>query len=146
MRRSDLPDGYFHVFARGVCGIGPIFADDEDHDRFVALLWNTARRHAWTCHAFCLLSTHYHLVLEARRAQLSAGCEELHWRYAIQFNRKHGRFGHLFSERFTSRAIASETYLYDACSYVLLNPVKAGLCERTEDWPWSWSRYGLAAT
>jgi putative transposase len=131
------------VYARGVSGIGPIFVDDDDHETFIGLLWRTARAHAWKCHAFCVLSTHYHLVLEARRDRLSAGCERLNWGYAMRFNRKHDRFGHLFAERFSSRSIESETYLYDACAYVLLNPVQAGLCENTEDWPWSWSRYGL---
>jgi putative transposase len=144
-RRCDLPDGFFHVFARGVCGIGPIFCDTEDYETFVKLVWTAARRHAWDCHAFCVMGTHYHLVLEARRANLSRGCELLNGLYATYFNRKHERFGHLFSERFTSRLIESEDYLYDACVYVLLNPVKAGLCGRIEDWRWSWSRYGLAA-
>jgi putative transposase len=143
LRRSDLPDGFFHVYARGVCGIGPIFGDREDHETFFRFLRIAARRHAWKCHAFCVLSTHYHLVLAATRPQLSEGCEELNWNYATYFNRKHERFGHLFAERFSSRVIESEEYLYDACAYVLLNPVKAGLCSRTEDWPWSWSRYGL---
>ena len=77
LRRSDLPDGFFHIYARGVCGIGPIFVDDQDHQTFVRLLWIAARRHAWECHAFCMLSTHYHLVLRTRRVELWAGCEEL---------------------------------------------------------------------
>jgi putative transposase len=146
LRRSDLPDGFFHIYSRGVCGIGPIFDDDEDHETFIDLLWKSARRHCWGCHAYCVLSTHYQLVLEARRKALSAGCEQLNWHYAMYFNRKRGRFGHLFAERFSARSIESEEYPYDACDYVLLNPVKAGLCEQTEDWPWSWSRYGLGST
>jgi putative transposase len=144
-RRSDLPDRFFHIYARGVCGIGPIFHDDEDHETFIGLLSWTARRHAWECHAFCVLGTHYHVVLAARRKNLSRGCERLNWHYATYFNRKYGRFGHLFAERFSSRVIEDETYLFDVCAYVLLNPVKAGLCARTNEWPWSWSRHGLDA-
>jgi putative transposase len=145
-RRCDLPDGLFHIFARGVCGIRPIFGEDEERSTFVDLLWQTTRRHAWRCHAFCVLSTHYHVVVEARRTDLSSGCDWLNGTYATYFNRRHDRFGHLFAERFSSRVIEAEEYLYDACAYVLLNPVRAGLCARTEDWPWSWSRYGLPAT
>jgi putative transposase len=47
-----------------------------------------------------------------------------------------------FSERFSTRVIESEDYLFDACTYVLLNPIRAGLCDRVEEWPWSYSRYG----
>jgi putative transposase len=145
-RRCDLPDGFFHIFARGNCGIGPIFPDREERETFIELLWKAVDRHAWKCHAFCVLSTHYHVVLWARCADLSKGCNQLNAGYATYFNRKHERFGHLFAERFSSRVIESEEYLYEACAYVLLNPVRAGLCSRTEDWPWSWSRYGLHAT
>jgi putative transposase len=107
LRRSDLPDGFFHIYARGVCGIGPIFGDREDYETFFRFLSNATRRHAWQCHAVCVLNTHYHVVVYARRADLSAGCEELNWNYAVYFNRKHERFGHLFAERFSSRVIES---------------------------------------
>jgi putative transposase len=61
--------------------------------------------------------------------------------YARRFNARHGLFGHVFSERFSARVIDTEEYLFDACDYVLLNPVNAGLCERVEEWPWSYSRF-----
>jgi REP element-mobilizing transposase RayT len=91
------------------------------------------------------MTTHYHLVVGCRRPDLSRGVHRLNGRYAVDFNRRYGRFGHLFAERFSARLIESEDYLFDACAYVVLNPVKAGLCLRPEDWPWSYSRYGVAA-
>ena len=66
--------------------------------------------------------------------------------YATYFNRRHGRFGHVFAGRFSARVIENEQYLYDACAYVVLNPVKAGLCDKVEDWPWSYSSFGLDST
>ena len=54
--------------------------------------------------------------------------------------------GHVFAERFGVRVIDGEERVFETCAYVLLNPVKAGLCERVEDWPWSYSRYGLDVT
>jgi putative transposase len=141
--RSSLPDGFFHVAARGVAARCPIYRDDDDRRRFVALLRDAARKHDWTCHAFCLMGTHYHLVLDTLRVNLSGGLHRVNWLYALHFNERYGLFGHLFAERFTARSIESEEYLYDACAYVLLNPVKAGLCDRVEDWPWSYSRYGV---
>lgn len=143
--RSSLPDGFFHVIARGVFG-ARIWLDDADRHGFVHLLRLCARKHAWECHAFCLMSTHYHLVLEARCRDLSAGIQHLNGCHARGFNQRHGRYGALFAERFASRVIESEEYLYDACAYVLLNPVKAGLCDRSDEWPWSFSSFGLDAS
>ena len=144
VRRTSLPEGYFHVISRGVYGTD-VFRDSADRRRFLRLLEACEDRHGWTCHAFCLMTTHYHLVVETARVDLSRGVHRLNGRYAVAFNRRHGRFGHLFAERFTARVIESDAYLFDACSYVVLNPVHAGLCVRPEDWRWSYSRYGLAA-
>ena len=143
--RRSLPDGYFHVYARGAAG-GAVFVDDADRSVFLATIRLCEKRHAWACFAFTLLSTHYHLVLETTRPNLSAGLHRLNGHYARRFNKRHGRFGHVFAERFSSRSIETEQYLYDACEYVVLNPVKAGLCDRAEEWPWSYSRFGLSPT
>jgi REP element-mobilizing transposase RayT len=143
--RSHLPDGIYHVASRGVPET-PIFLSDADRHGFVRLLARTEAEHRWTCHAYCLMTTHYHLVIESTRRALSAGLRELNGRHARSFNRRHGRFGHLFAARFTCKVIDSDEYLFDACSYVMLNPVQAGLCDRFEDWSWSYSRFGLAST
>lgn len=144
VQRSALPDGYFHVTSRGIPERA-IYEDDADRQRFLELLRRTEGRYDWACHAYCLMTTHYHLVVSSARASLSAGLRDLNGRYARAFNRRHGRFGHLFSERFQARSIDSEEYLHDVSAYVLLNPVKAGLCDRIEEWPWSFSRLGLHA-
>ena len=141
--RSTLPDGYFHVCARGTAGGGPLFRDAEDCDTFLALAGSERRRRQWTCHAYCLMRTHYHLVLESRRETMSRGLQRLNGLYARYFNGKHHRFGHVFADRFSARVIEDESYLFDACTYVVLNPVKAGLCDRSGDWPWSYSSFGL---
>jgi putative transposase len=144
--RSSLPDGYFHVFSRGVARTRHVFEDADDRDLFVELAWRTAKRHSWDCFALCVLGTHYHAVVEARTKELSAGLQMLSWTYARAFNAKRGSFGHVFADRYSVRAIASEEYLYEVCSYVVLNPVRAGLCDRVEEWRWSYSAYGLTAS
>ena len=73
----------------------------------------------------------------------SRGLQRLHGVYAVRFNRRHGRFGHLFADDSHPAPSKSDEYLHDACGYVLLNPVKAGLCDRIEEWPWSYCRYDL---
>jgi putative transposase len=143
--RSSLPDGFFHVVARGVFG-ARLYLDDADRRDFIRLLDGCIETYRWECWAYCLMTTHYHLVLEARRKDLSDGVQRLNCCYARSFNGRHERYGALFAERFSARVVESEEYLYDACSYVLLNPVKAGLCDTVDQWPWSFSSFGLEAT
>ena len=142
--RTQLPDGVFHVTARGV-EQRPIFADEDDRRTFLALLADAIPRYRWRCYAFCLMGNHYHVVVEATRADLSAGFQWLNGRYGRLFNDRHRRSGHLFGSRFASWVVAEDTHLSAACAYVLENPVRAGLCARSEDWRWSGSRYGRLA-
>lgn len=139
--RGDLPDGAYHVTARGV-DRAYIFLDDLDRRSFLRLLAETVDRYGWQCHAFCLMGTHYHLVLESARAALSSGVQRLNGVYARRFNGRHSRTGHLFGERFWSTWIETEEHLHATCRYVLANPIRAGLSDEHGDWRWSGSRYG----
>ena len=139
--RSHLPDGGFHVFIRGV-NHEPIYVDDDDRILFLSQFAAVALRFEWDCYALCLMDTHYHGVLIAKREQLTAGMHRLNGGYAEDFNARYGRVGHLFGDRFVSRVIGDEGYLRTACAYVIANPVRAGLCERPADWRWTFSRYG----
>jgi REP element-mobilizing transposase RayT len=143
IRRTSLPDGYFHVFIRGVCCAAP-FPEPPDRTAALGMLFKAARRFEIEVEAACIMTTHYHAVVRAKCDSLSAAMQWFHSRYARAFNRRQGRFGHVFAERFQCRVIESEEYVYDACEYTVLNPVKAGLCDRIEDWPWSYSRYSVA--
>jgi putative transposase len=134
--RSQLTDGVFHATARAVFG-AQLFDDDLDRLDFLQLLRSTAARSDWRCHAHCLMGTHYHLVLSATRERLSDGMRRLNGAYARRFNKRHGRRGHLFDERFASFAIEDDRHLEAAVEYVLQNPVRAGLCDNASDWPWA---------
>jgi REP element-mobilizing transposase RayT len=81
--------------------------------------------------------TNYHLVLAATRPRLSDGMRRLNGDYARRFNKRHGRRGHLFDERFSSFAVEDERHLEAAIHYVLQNPVRAGLCDEARDWTWA---------
>ena len=134
--RTLLPDGIYHVTTRGVAR-GPIFVDDADRLAFLGLLASVVRLYAWRCHAFCLMTNHYHLIVETSRADLSDGLQRLNGRYAQEFNVRYSRSGHLFGGRFASWLIEEEDHLHAASEYVLGNPVRAGLCSRPEEWRWS---------
>ena len=143
--RTTLPDGYFHITARGVAQ-RPIYLDDDDYRLFLALAGATVRRYDWDVSAFCLMPNHFHIVVETTQEALSHGVQWLDGVYARSFNACHNRWGHLFGGRFRSWVVESEEHLYAACRYILENPVRAGLCERPEDWPWSGSRWGKRLT
>ena len=134
--RTDLPDGLFHVTARAVAGT-PLYRDGEDCRTFLQLLAQVIPRFGWHCYALCLMTTHYHLVLESTRRALSLGVQRLNGLYAISFNRRYERKGHLFGGRFWSSVIETEQHLRQACDYVLENPVRGGLCDEPGDWRWS---------
>ena len=140
--RSTLPDGFFHVFVRGVAG-SPPFPEDADKTTMMELIPSIEWRHRLSLHVACVMSTHYRLVVDGTCEGLSAAMHWLNWAYARFYNTKYALYGHVFAERFQTRAIEDEDGVAGTCAYVLLNPVKAGLCERVEDWPWSYSRYGL---
>ena len=143
--RKDQPDGAFHVAARAVAG-APLYVDDDDRRAFLVLLARVVVRFGWEMHALCLMGNHYHLVLEALRADLSAGMQRLNGVYAQSFNERHGRRGHLFGDRYVSRVIGGDRHLRSVCRYVAANPVRAGLVATATDWPWSHSRHGVAQT
>jgi putative transposase len=114
-----------------------LYLDDEDREYFMSLLRHSSRRWRWTLHAFCLMTTHYHVVIEAPLDRLSRGMHRLNFMYARHFNDRHRRRGRLFADRFASFVIKDEEHFERACEYVFQNPVKAGLCVRPEEWRWS---------
>jgi putative transposase len=142
--RSLLGDGIFHVTARGVAR-SALFLDRADFAGFAVLLASVVERFRWGCHAYCLMPNHYHLVVETPRLKLSRGMHRLNFLYAQSFNDRYDRVGHLFQNRFGARLIESTEYLADACTYVRMNPVRAGLCRSADDWPWSGPGYTAAA-
>jgi REP element-mobilizing transposase RayT len=142
--RRDLPDGVFHVTCRGTGGIH-VFLDDLDRAAFTLLLKQTSELFTLRLSAWCLLGTHFHLIAGCPREELSLAMHRLNGLHAQRFNRRHGRKGHLFEERFSSWVIESERHLNAAIRYVLENPVAAGLCREPDDWTWSWPRYRTLA-
>ena len=114
-----------------------IFADDVDRRCFVEALSDTATRYYVRVYAACLMGTHYHVVLDTPRGNLSDAMRQLNGNYSQTCNRRHQRSGHTFEARFHSIVVQRELYLRRVARYVVANPVKAGLCGSASDWPWS---------
>jgi len=115
----------------------PIYRDDRDRWSFLGLLRDAIVRYRLTCHTYCLMTNHYHLILRAAQPDLSRGLQLLNGVHAQRFNRRHGRDGHLFGQRFATRVVADEEYLYAAAEYILQNPVRAGICADPGEYPWA---------
>ena len=141
-KRSLLPDGIYHAGTRGVDRC-TVYVDDDDRRGFLALLGSVVDDYDWHVHTLCLMTNHYHLVVETEQWLLSLGMQRLNGRYAENFNLKFKRTGHLWGDRFWVRLVHDEEHLADVCAYVVNNPVRAGLVARAADWPWSASRYGF---
>jgi putative transposase len=140
--RKHLPDGIWHVMTRGVDGC-PIFRAGSDAKDFMVRFWTVTVQLEWTPYVLTLMTNHYHLVVEAPGAAISRGLHRLNGGYALAFNRRYGRRGHLFGDRFTARVVGDDRHLARVCGYVALNPVRAGLCVYADEWRWTWSRFEL---
>jgi REP element-mobilizing transposase RayT len=134
--RIQIPGAVYHVTNRGH-GRQAIFADATDARRFMALLEDVAVPLGWRLHAYCLMTTHYRLVVHTPAPNLSAGMQALSARYTQEFNRRHGRDGQLFRGRFHAILVECESHLVPLVRYVVLNPVLAGLVEDPAAWRWS---------
>ena len=109
--------------------------DDADRHAFIHLLHRLERRHEIHCLAYCLMVTHYHLLLDGRAADLRASMQRLNGRYAQRFNLRHHRHGHVFGDRYSARPVLGERQLDETYDYIAANPGKSGL---VEPWPWLW--------
>lgn len=136
MPRGDLPAGTYHVMTRSGGPI-PIFVDDQDRTFFCMLLMRVMGRQIWACRAFCLMITHYHLLLDVPDNSLQNGIRSLNGGHARRFNARHGRIGHLFGARYHCVRVESDAHMLELLRYIALNPVEAGLCKRPSDWFWS---------
>jgi putative transposase len=134
--RIEVPGGYYHVCTRGNSKRA-IFGDDLDRHLFLNMLQRIARRRGWTVYAYCLMTNDYHLIVQLSEGGLSRGMCELNGGYALTFNERHGRSNHVFGRRFWSDLIDDDSHLLAACRYIVLNPVRAGLCPNVESWSWS---------
>ena len=134
--RFESPGGWFHVTSRAV-GRAPLFVHDGDRCLFLLGLRDVVERYGWRCVAYCLMTTHYHFLVQTPEANLADGMHRLNGRYAESFNLRHARRGHAFGHRYHSQPIATDAHLVETLRYIALNPVRAGLVRRPEDWRWS---------
>jgi REP element-mobilizing transposase RayT len=139
--RIQYAGAVYHVLNRGDRR-EVIFEDDPDRQRFLETVSEACQKTAWQVHAYCLMSNHFHLVLETPQPNLVAGMKWLLGAYTSRHNRRHQEFGHLFSGRYKALLVdgSGDGYLKTVCDYVHLNPARAQLLppqEPLSDFLWS---------
>ena len=134
--RIEYPGAVYHVTSRGN-EKKPVFKNDHDRENFLNALQHVNKRYNWTCHAYCLMTNHYHLLIETPEGNLSIGMRQLNGVYTQLFNKCHGKTGHLFQGRYKAILIQKDSHLLEVCRYVVLNPVRARMIEKPEDYEWS---------
>jgi putative transposase len=134
--RIEFEGAVYHITSRGN-EKKDIFLGDEDRILFLKILREVKEKFNWLCHAYCLMSNHYHLVIETPEGNLSRGMRYLNGTYTQLYNKRHSRTGHLLQGRYKSILIEKESHLLEVCRYIVLNPVKAGLTDSPDGWKWS---------
>lgn len=134
--RIELSGGLYHVTSRGDRREA-IFFSDDNRLVWLDLLGQVCSRFNWICHAYCLMTNHYHIVIETPEGNLAQGMRQLNGVYTQMTNRTHGRVGHVFQGRYKAIMVEKDSYLLELARYVVLNPVRAGMVNDVDEWPWS---------
>lgn len=130
--------GFYHVINRGV-EKRDIYLDDEDRQRFLEIIDESAELFDFNIHSYCLMTNHYHLLIETCKENLSKIMKQINSKYSIYFNRKIKRVGPLWQGRFKSWFIYNEKYLTALIKYIELNPVKAQITQKAGEYRWAMS-------
>jgi REP element-mobilizing transposase RayT len=140
--RVNLAGLTYHVWANG-CASQRIFRDDVDKDALLRFLADEIIFSSWTCLAYVVMSTHYHVLLRLQKPTLSSGFQRFNLRYARYYNRRYASRGHVFDAPFGYRIVDGRSNELEVSRYLALNPTRANMCASPEDY--QWSSYGALA-
>ncbi|MEA3521840.1 MAG: transposase [Campylobacterota bacterium] len=133
--RVDLA-GYHHIINRGV-NRSDIFVDESDYEMFLKLLCKACDLYQVILHDYCLMSNHFHLLVETKMENLSLFMKHINSNYAIYANKKQNRSGHFWQGRFYSRYITDDEYYYTLVRYIEQNPIEANIVQKVGEYPYT---------
>lgn len=126
----------YHVMIRGN-EKRDIFADDEDKYKFIDVLRLKKAEKKFELYSYCLMSNHVHLLINEKDSSIGDIMKCINVSYAMYFNRKYNRVGHLFQDRFRSEVVENDSYMLSAARYIHNNPVLAGVSDSPGNYKWS---------
>ena len=134
--RLVFPGLFYHIINRGLEG-RKIFRDKFDYLKFLENLLKYKKKFDWIIYCYCLLPNHFHLLIQTKNDPLAKIMKSLQTAYGVFFNKKYKRIGPVFSGRYKSIIVQKDEHFLQASKYIHLNPVKAGLCLKPLDYPYS---------
>ena len=135
-QRIHFPGALYHVILRGNAK-QDVFFEDCDRFRFYLLLQEGVEKFGYRIHAYCLMTNHIHLAVQAGETPLSRIMQNLSLRYTTWINRRMNRTGHLFQGRYKAVLVDADSYLLELVAYIHLNPQRAGMPSDLAGYPWS---------
>ena len=136
--RLEFADALYHVTSRGN-ERKSIFLNEQDFLLFLEILSKVCKQFNWIIHAYCLMTNHYHLLVETPDANLAKGMRQLNGVFTQSFNRNHHTVGHRLQGRYKAILVDKDDYLLELCRYIVLNPVRAHMVASPNEWKWcSW--------
>lgn len=134
--RQKSESGIYHIIMRGI-NRQVIFNEDEDYLRFLQALQHYKEKSGYQIYAYCLMNNHIHLLMKIEDESLAQIMRRICGKFVYWYNNKYDRAGYLFQDRFKSEPVEDDFYLLTAMRYIHQNPLKAGLVEKIEHYPWS---------
>ena len=134
--RQPSSTGIYHVILRGI-DQQILFRNDMDYQAFLRFLIEVKKSSPFILYSYCLMNNHVHLLVRETETPLSSFMRRISVKYALHFNTKYSRTGHVFQDRYKSENVEDERYFLTVYRYILRNPVKAGLCQEPADYRWS---------
>lgn len=136
-KRKITVTGLVSHITQRAAGREPLFLEDSDYLFMLADLKEVSSKRSLDIYAFCLMPNHIHILLSPRGDELQEAMRDLFARYAMMFNRKYERKGHLFTGPYRQAVCLDDSYLLAASLYIHMNPVRAGLVMDPHDYRWS---------
>lgn len=134
--RIEYPEAFYHVTSRGN-ERKDVFKSQRDRERFLTYLQTATERYGAAIHVYCLMSNHYHLLLETPEGNLSQIMRHINGAYTNYYNTKRNRTGHLFQGRYKAILVEADEYATELSRYIHLNPVRAKMVEEPGAYRWS---------
>ena len=128
---------FFHIITQGI-NKSYIFEKPEDIKYYIKIMYSLSKEQKIKIVGYCIMSNHAHMLIQTENLQaLSKYMQRLNTKYGKYYNKKYTRVGYVFRDRYKAEGIYNERYLYNCLKYIYDNPVKAGMCEKAEDYPYS---------
>ena len=125
--------GYYHVISRGVERRN-IYLGSEDYEYFLKLIYTLFQQYNVILHSYCLMTNHYHLLIEIKEPNISEVMRKLNSLYSIYFNKKYNRSGHLWQGRFASYYLYDDIHFWYVSKYIERNPIKANIVQAIDNY------------